>query len=396
MEQRKLVRIAFLSFIALGLRAGLLGVSWPSIRDTFSLSLDAVGVYLIAAMLGYLLTTSISGWVSVRIGLGRYLFLGCAIAGLGFLGQALAPAWWILVCLSFIASAGVAVIDSGLNTYFALNQSAGEMNWLHACFGLGGTLSPIIMTTAITLSGSWRWGFVPVSLAYGGLAVVFLGAREKGPSPESLTQQQDGAPASPPSSLTTLKLPAVWLGIVLFFIFTGVEGSSAQWPYTLFTEGRGVEPATASLWITIFWASMTVGRVFFGFVVELVGRDTLLLTCMSSVVLASGILWWNPGDLWNFLALAVIGFGIAPVFPVATSMTPQRVGATHAANAIGFQMAVARLGLSLIPGLVGIIADAVGLQTIPPLLFINAVLMLVLQVGISSRFSMRHERVFPG
>jgi len=382
-EQRKLVRISFLSFIALGLRAGLLGVSWPSIRDTFALSLDAVGTYLIAAMLGYLLTTVISGHILAKIGLGHYLLLGSAIAGLGFLGQALAPAWWVLVFLSLVASVGVAAIDAGLNTYFALNQSASEMNWLHACFGLGGTLSPIIMTTAINLKGSWRWGFVPVSLIYGGLALVFLSTRTKWPTTARLTQQEEETPSSSHSNLTTLKLPVVWLGILLFFIFTGVEGSSAQWPYTLFTEGRGIEPATASLWVSIFWASMTVGRVFFGFVVDRVRGDTLLRTCMSVVVIAASVLWWNPGDLWSFLALAIIGFGIAPVFPVATSMTPQRVGAAHAANAIGFQMAVARLGLSLIPGLVGVLANAVGLHIIPPLLLINAVLMLGLQVVVA-------------
>ena len=106
---------------------------------------------------------------------------------------------------------------------------------------------------------------------------------------------------------------------------------------------------------------------------------------MIIVVLATSLIWWNPVDLVSFLALAVVGFCVSPVFPVATSMTPGRVGAKHAANAIGYQMAVARLGLSLVPGLVGNLANVFGLEIIPPLLFINATFMLLLQETISRK-----------
>ena len=54
-------------------------------------------------------------------------------------------------------------------------------------------------------------------------------------------------------------------------------------------------------------------------------------------------------------------------------------------DAIGYQMAVARLGLSLVPGLVGNLANVFGLEIIPPLLFINATFMLLLQETISRK-----------
>jgi hypothetical protein len=38
-----LIGIAFLSFVVMGLNAGLLGVAWPSIRASFGLPLDAIG-----------------------------------------------------------------------------------------------------------------------------------------------------------------------------------------------------------------------------------------------------------------------------------------------------------------------------------------------------------------
>jgi hypothetical protein len=42
------VTIACLTFVVQGLPAGMIGVAWPSVRETFALPLDAVGLLLVA------------------------------------------------------------------------------------------------------------------------------------------------------------------------------------------------------------------------------------------------------------------------------------------------------------------------------------------------------------
>lgn len=374
----RLIVIAFLSFVALGLRAGLLGVAWPSMRDTFGVSLDAVGVVLIAGMIGFLLTSVNSGSIIARIGLGTFLTLGAVIAGLGYLGFALAPTWGTLIVLGMLASVGTAIIDAGLNTYFAINQSARMMNWLHACFGLGGIVSPMLMTAVINRGHSWRWGYVPVAAAYGALIVGFGLTRKQWPRVRPAPGGEGNKSQARMHVLDTLKRPVTWLSLMLFFTFTGAEGTAGQWPYTLFTEGRGIAPATAGLWVSIFWAGMTAGRVLFGFVVKYVGPKVLVRMCMIGAALAAALIWWNPSTSISFLALACMGLMLAPIFPITTSTTPQRVGAADAASTIGFQMAASRLGLSLVPGLAGVLAESFGLEIIGAFLCVNAVAMLIL------------------
>ena len=374
----RLIVIAFLSFVALGLRAGLLGVAWPSMRDTFGVSLDAVGVMLIAGMIGFLLTSVNSGSIISRIGLGTFLTLGAVIAGLGYLGFALAPTWGTLIALAVFASVGTAIIDAGLNTYFAINQSTRMMNWLHACFGLGGIISPMLMTATIDHGHSWRWGYVPVAAAYGALIFGFGLTRRQWPRVRHAPDGEGSTSQARVHVLDTLKHPATWLSLVFFFTLTGVEGTAGQWPYTLFTEGRGIAPATAGLWVSIFWAGMTAGRVLFGFVVKYVGPETLVRLCMAGAAIAAALIWWNLGTTVSFLALTGLGLMLAPIFPITTSTTPQRVGAAHAASTIGFQMAASRLGLALVPGLAGVLAASFGLESIGAFLFVSTCVMLVL------------------
>jgi len=377
-----LIGIALLSFIVIGLSAGSLGVAWPSIRASFGISLDAIGTLMLLSTIVSLVVSFNSGFMIAKIGLGSLLMINCIIGALGFLGYAWAPAWWVLLLFGMVSAIGATIVNTGLNTYFAARVSAGLMNWLHACFGLGAAVSPAMMTAVLNMGYSWRWGYLLIALSYGVLAASFGFTLKRWPLAEQASLEANtGPPTKAPAevrSRDTLKLPAVWLSAVLFFTFTGMEGSAGQWPYTLFTEARSVAPATAGLWVSIFWASLTVGRLFFGFVVDRIGVVPLVRMCMTGSICGAALLWWNISDTLSFLGLALIGFSGSPFFPLLTSNTPGRLGAEHAANAIGFQITAVKLGLAAIPAFGGVLAAAFGLEIIGPFLFVIAITMFLL------------------
>ncbi|MCB9454323.1 MAG: MFS transporter, partial [Anaerolineaceae bacterium] len=62
--------IAFLTFIGLGLSAGLLGVAWPYIQEDFNLALDAVNALLLVQAIAYTLASFIIGRLMARLGSG--------------------------------------------------------------------------------------------------------------------------------------------------------------------------------------------------------------------------------------------------------------------------------------------------------------------------------------
>ena len=126
-----LVILAYVAFIALGMPDGLMGVAWPSIRVSFSIPLDAVGMLLSTSVAGYMTSSFLSGPLIARLGAGRVLVASCAMTGMGLIGYTLVPAWWMMVSLGLIAGLGAGAIDAGLNTYVASNFGEGLMQWLH-------------------------------------------------------------------------------------------------------------------------------------------------------------------------------------------------------------------------------------------------------------------------
>jgi fucose permease len=381
-----LIGIAYTGFIALGLSGGLMGVAWPSVRESFGISLDAIGLLLITSNIGYLLSSFVSGPLISRIGVGHFLMLSGVMAGVGLIGYSLSPAWWIMVLLGLVTGMGGGAVDAGTNTYFATNHSAVLMNWLHACFGLGATLGPVIMTAVLTRGHSWRWGYAIAAALQIVLALCFGFTRTRWRlgEPKSSPPSPD-SPADKVSTGDTLRMPTMWFGIALFFMFTGIEATAGQWPYSLFTEARSVAPTVAGLWVSIYWGSLTLGRVVFGIVADHLEVTSLLRTCMLGVVLGAAGIWWNPIDGVSFLGLALMGFCLAPLFPMVTLRTPQRVGTAHAANAIGFQVAAAGLGFATLPGLAGVWAESLGLEIVGPFLLALSIVMFVMHEIIARR-----------
>jgi hypothetical protein len=66
--------------------------------------------------------------------------------------------------------------------------------------------------------------------------------------------------------------------------------------------------------------------------------------------------------------LVLLGFSLAPIFPMLMSRTPDRLGAGLTAHAVGFQVAAATLGVAALPSGHGVVADAFGPGAIPVVL----------------------------
>src|SRR5262249_54619316 len=208
--------LAYAGFVALGLSNSLMGVAWPSIRATFGLPLDALGVLLTGSTIGYMLASAVSGRLMALINVGTLLAGGCGLAAAGLLASGSAPSWPVLVALGFVAGLSGGAIDGSLNAYAAEHFSPRAMNWLHAFFGIGATLGPAILTGVIVYGLSWRVGYWIVGTVQLALALCFVLTRQlwRDPVPHSAeARPAHGAPLT-----TTLRLPIAWLGIALFFI----------------------------------------------------------------------------------------------------------------------------------------------------------------------------------
>jgi fucose permease len=362
-----LILLAFVAFIALGLPDGLLGVGWPSIRTDFSIPLDAIGMFLTAVVVGYMTSSFLSGFLLSRVGVGRVLVTSCFLTGLALIGYTIVPQWWMMVLLGVFAGLGAGAIDAGLNTYVATHFGEGLMQWLHASWGVGITMGPIIMTLGLTIMNTWRFGYQVVGgfqITLAACFVLTLAMWNQNNAPSNSEAEKKLTDYKTPMG-ETLRQPQVWLSVVLFFLYVGAEASLGTWTYTLLTESREVDTTLAGFFAGSYWFTFTIGRIVAGMFASRVGVNKLVLGGLVGALLGAGLLILNPSEIANVLAVAVIGLSIAPIFPAMMSGTSTRVGDHYTANTIGMQMAATGFGTAIIPSLMGVSARQISLEIIP-------------------------------
>ncbi len=368
------ILIGYLAFGTFGIYEGLLGVVWPAMSETFGVSLDTLGVLLIAGLFGFVLVSFTSGslirWRSIH----WVLLAGTTIRTIGYLGMAFSPVWEGVIASVLLLTMGGGAIDTSLNGFVSTQGNSRQMNWLHASFGVGATVGPFLAAAIIGLGGDWRVSFAVVA-AMQGLAALLVALTAPSWKVKLVETKEEVKPEA--SLASTIRLRAVWLGILFFFLYTGTELSAGQWSFALFALGRGVPEVIASYWVGIFWGTFTIGRILFGFVADKWQPKLMLRISLVGVVLGAGLFWWSPLAAWvGFAGLALMGLALAPLFPTLIAGTLGRVSITHVANTIGFQIAAAGLGGSIITSAVGVLAESQGLEWIGGSVFVLSVVML--------------------
>jgi fucose permease len=256
---------------------------------------------------------------------------------------------------------GSGAIDSGLNGYAARNFSVRHVNWLHACWGLGASIGPLIMTAAIAQGHGYRWGYGTIAVLLGVMALAFGLTSRAWNEPVSVPPSGSASrPAVAEASFgEALRSSRVWLHMLTFFAYTGLESSVGQWCFTLLREGRGLGVEAAGSWTAAYWASLTVGRVVLGVVADRFGPDRLLRAATFGIVAGALAFGTSPGALGH-AGLVLLGMSLAPVYPTLMARTPARVGQGLTHHAVGFQVSAATLGSTLLPSLLGVLVASIG------------------------------------
>jgi fucose permease len=377
-----LIALSFLAFISLGLPDTVLGVAWPSVRQRFGLTQAGMGLVLACGVGGYFLSGLLAGRLVRAMGVGALLAASSGFVGLGLVGYAVAPSWYLFFPVATVIGLGSGAIDSGLNSYAAHHFPVRYMNWLHASWSVGATIGPAIMTAAIAGTGSYRPGYAVLAAALGSMALAFAGTRRSWDAPGDVAAPAGeaapaAAPAADPGGWAVLRRGRVWLQIAIFFVYTGVETGTGAWCFTVLREGRGLSIEDAGFWTTVFWGALTAGRVGLGFIVDRFGPDRLLRLVAATGLAGVAAFAALPG-LSGRLGLVVLGVSLAPLFPTLMARTPARLGPEVTHHAVGYQVSAATLGSAILPGGYGLLATRAGVGVIPWALAGAMLLLLVL------------------
>lgn len=350
-----LVVFAYLGFILIGMPIGIRGVIWSSgVQQDFNQPVSALGAFIIANTFGYFLSSALASRLIERLGFGNALLGSYLFTGLSVVGYAVAPSWEAMIVLGLVVGGGLGFVDAAMNIYFAANHGPRLMNWLHASFGIGSAVAPVMLNAILAMGGGWRTSYWVIGVLYGVVLVLTAFTRNHW----TLNNQSgEGHAKSRGGTVSTLALPAVWVGIALFFFYTGVEIVPSDWGTRYLTEIHNIDLIEANNRISLYWFLFTLGRIFFGIVLPYLNAVWVMRLCMVGVIIGAVLFALPPSETSNvigLLGLCLGAFAMSPLFALLITDTQDRLGPTHAPNAISYQVAAASAGIGILPSLTGL------------------------------------------
>ncbi|MEG1805963.1 MAG: MFS transporter [Clostridia bacterium] len=368
--------VIYFAFISLGLPDSIYGAALPSILAEFGMDLQVAGIVSIVTAFGTILSSLFTAKLVSILGAGKVTAISIFLTSMSIIGISFAPHYIWIVLLSIPLGIGGGAVDSGLNNFVALNFKPHHLNFLHSFWGIGVTISPLILAATINLGGTWRTSYLIVGLLQLAicLLVIISFPLWKKVEKKSIgtSEQRTYAPL-----LETIKVKGVLPAMLCFVFYCGVESSIGNWGNSYLVNSNGVSIEVGASVISLFYIGITLGRLLSGVLVSKIKSKNLIRLGEWTLIFGLTLLAIPLSITFKAVAIFVIGFGCAPIFPSMLNETPHRFGATYSQGAISLQMGFAYLGVTLLSPLFGVIGQQISLSLLPYYGIILSIALLI-------------------
>lgn len=382
-----LLVIIYICFISLGLPDSVLGSAWPAMQQSLGAGLYLAGYVSMTVTACKVISSLCSARMVSRLGIGKVaafciLMMAAAMGGFCFSTNiAFLFLWAIPLGL------GSGCVDAALNNFVALNYSARYVNWLHCFWGIGASVGPMIMSTALRTGYSWRAGYGIIAVFQAALcAVLFFKLSLWRQTPADVSGQNNSSDKQKSKAL--FKMPVLFTVLGSFVLYSAVEVTCGLWGATFIHNRFEVSAADAAISSTLYFSAITLGRLCSGFAAKYLS-DTNMIRAGQMLALTGMFLLLMPSKALAIAGMIIVGLGLAPVIPSMIHSTPKKFGSELSQTAVGLEMASAYVGSTCFPPLFGILANWWGIEIYPWYLLI----CLLVMIGCTELAGRRTEKV---
>ncbi|MCL2558439.1 MAG: MFS transporter [Treponema sp.] len=359
-----LFALLFGTMLIFGFIDNIRGVSYPLIRDEFSVSFERQGFMISMLSLAYVVSNILAGIFLGRFGIKPAAFAGYSAVALGLVYVYFSPGFSSVVIALVLISAGFGFIEIGINALASrvfVAKAALLMNLLHSFFGIGSMLGPPVAGAIAGGAGlGWRAAYLfslPLALLIFALAMIARFPKEgEGVEDESPAPNADSGERK--SFFDALKSPLVWLMALALGLALVLEVSTPNWGPLYFQDLHGLDPTGAgATFLSAFFLLFTLARLLCGPLIEKIGyvRSLLAAAILSLAVFALGFALGENG----IFALPALGFLVALFWPTLMAVAIISFGKDAPVFA-GATIAIAGLINTVVQFLVGLTNSAIG------------------------------------
>jgi MFS family permease len=330
---------------------GVVLVAFPAIAAIFTstahygLSTTEYGGMFIPQAVAAIISSLLGAGLTRRIGGKRVFLVGLAAdllsMALLFVSQFAIDnhslAYGILLTATASLGVGFGFAVPAINTFTAAffpEKVDAAILTLNALLGLGTALAPIFAIVFVGLNIWWGLPILMASLTLGLLLFTLRLPLKEGTAIPAKTKAAVPLPS-------TAKMPArFWIYAAFALIYGICETLNANWA-TVYMSGLGASTALASAALTVFWATVTGGRVLFAAIAKWCPPKLTYRILPFLIAFAFLATAWVPTvhPFFAILSFGFAGLGCSALLPLVISFGQEELttmSASVAGGMIGF------------------------------------------------------------
>lgn len=327
------------------------------VSGSLGLPVAALGIFVTAFYVGYVVCNALGGLASDRIG-GRMTLtasmvaLGCCTFAFGWTSS-VTMGLVIQALMGLSAGADYASCIKVIVSWFARQDRGKAMGLFLIASSLGVAVTNAVVPSLVAAIGwqSLYRALGVVTLAIG--LMTFLTLRDGPLAPAS---------AARPGVGTVLRNPAmVLITVAGFGGFWGTWGF-AFWANALMVRQRGLSPVEAGFVVSLVGFAAIVGKPLVGWLSDRMGGRPKWLVVGCFLLFAAMLLVFGTlTDRRSFqLAAPLLGLGAFVYSPLLAVLVAERAGPALAGSATGVTSAFWQLGSVIVPLVVGLVFQTTG------------------------------------
>jgi MFS family permease len=328
----------------------------PDIQHAMGIEEGALGLGLIGAALGTLISLSFAGPLLERFGYRRSILTLIPLLALGYALASFATG----PLAFFLLLVPVGLVIGGIEIILNLEADRTEhmighriMNRSHAFWSFGffsaGIVSAVIAQTGLSVQLHLLL-MVPVVI----LGVALLLGRFA-PAPHRTGASTDEAPRFAAPTLAIMVLVAVTLSAMI------MEGAGIDWSAIYMKGEFQVSPFLAGFAVALGAFTQAVTRFFADPFVERYSPTLVSRVLLSVLGVGAVIVFFSPVDWLSLVGFGLMGVGTSVIFPLAMSAAAQRTDRPAASNVASLAQ-ISFIAFLLGPPLLGYVAEHFGIR----------------------------------
>jgi MFS family permease len=343
-------------FFLFSLITGAMYSRMPDIQHRLGVNEAQLGLTLIGAAIGSLISLTLSSPLIERLGARRTAFItvlgSCACyASVTLLSNAV-----LAFIVLFVAGLLAGALEINLNVQIGrleVLEKRSLMSRAHGFWSLGFFVTSLAAAAIRQAEIPAPWHLAGVFLLVVVVGSIAFAGLEEAPVPAT---HDDDTP--PLIAFPTLALvPLCLIGCVAFLI----EGAGVDWSTIYMRDVFQAEPFIGGLGLTLFTAIMAAARIYLGPVVDRFSPRTVVTALLGVSMAGLAAVWLAPAPWVAIIGFGLLGGGCSAIYPLVVSAAAQRTERPSSVNVAAIGQ-ISFVVFFLAPPILGFIAHTIGIR----------------------------------